>query len=122
MSHIVTIETQVRDPVAIRSACDRLKIDTPRYGEAHMFTNKRTGWIVRLADWRYPVVCDVNTGKLDYDNYGGAWGDQFRLDQFLQAYAVEKAKLEARRKGHSITEQLLSDGSVKLTVSVGGAT
>ena len=42
------------------------------------------------------------------------------LDRFLQAYAVEKAKLEARNRGHSVTEQSLSDGSIKLTVQVTG--
>ena len=34
--------------------------------------------------------------------------------------AVEKAKLEARRKGHTVFEQPLSDGSIKLTIQVGG--
>jgi hypothetical protein len=43
------------------------------------------------------------------------------LDAFLQAYAVEKAKLEARRQGHVVTEQQLSDGSIKLSIQVGGA-
>jgi len=43
------------------------------------------------------------------------------MDAFVQAYAVEKAKVECRRKGHTCTEQTLSDGSIKLTVNVGGA-
>jgi hypothetical protein len=34
---------------------------------------------------------------------------------------VEKAKLEARRVGNSVTEQLLPNGSIRLTVQVGGA-
>ena len=43
---------------------------------------------------------------------------------FPQVYsvAVEKAKLEARKKGHSVSEQKLTDGSIKLTIQVGGAT
>jgi len=49
------------------------------------------------------------------------WGDPAKLDQFLQAYAVERAKAEARRKGHQFTEAKLSDGSIKLTINVGGA-
>ena len=49
------------------------------------------------------------------------WGAQQHLDAFLQAYAVERAKIEARRKGHTCTEQQLADGSVKLTINVGGA-
>jgi hypothetical protein len=48
------------------------------------------------------------------------WGEQKHLDTFLQAYAVEKAQVECRRKGHTCTEQTLSDGSIKLTVQVNG--
>ncbi len=33
---------------------------------------------------------------------------------------VEKVKLEARRRGYTATEQPLADGSIKLTVHVGG--
>jgi hypothetical protein len=47
------------------------------------------------------------------------WGDKRELDRFLQAYAVEKARIEARRQGHTVTEQSLADGSIKLTVQVG---
>ncbi len=49
------------------------------------------------------------------------WGDQAELSRFLQAYAAEKTKIEARKKGHSVTEQTLADGSIKLTIQVGGA-
>jgi hypothetical protein len=74
-----------------------------------------------LPEWRYPVVCDVNTAKIAFDNYEGRWGEQKQLDRFLQGYAVEKARIEARRKGHTVTEESLADGSIKLTIQVGGA-
>ncbi|MEZ5941195.1 MAG: DUF1257 domain-containing protein [Planctomycetaceae bacterium] len=121
MSHIVSIQTEVRDPVAIRSACDRLKLPEPVFGQVKLFSSSATGWAVQLPDWRFPVVADVNTGNLVYDNYNGRWGEQKQLDRFLQGYAVEKAKIEACKKGHSVIEQPLEDGSIKLTVSVGGA-
>ena len=35
--------------------------------------------------------------------------------------AFEKASIEARRQGHNVTESQLDDGSVKLTINVGGA-
>ena len=66
------------------------------------------------------MVCQLDTGQLHYDDYGGRWGKQEHLDAFLQMYAVEKAKLESRRRGHSVTEQTLSDGSIKLTIQVQG--
>ena len=120
MSHIVEIKTEVRDEVAIGSACQRLKLDAPIRGTAKLFSSEATGVIVKLPDWRYPAVFDTQSGQAQYDNYQGRWGEQVHLDRFLQSYAVEKAKLEARRKGHSVTEQSLRDGSIKLTVTVGG--
>jgi hypothetical protein len=67
------------------------------------------------------VVADLKTGQLQYDNYNGHWGPQAELHKFLQGYAVEKAKLEARKKGHFVSETKLQDGSIKVTVRVGGA-
>jgi hypothetical protein len=63
----------------------------------------------------------LESGQLRYDNYNGRWGDQEYLDQFLQRYAAEQAQIEARKKGLTVTEQSLSDGSIKLTINVGGA-
>ena len=54
-----------------------------------------------LPGWQYPAVIDTQSGVVRYDNYEGHWGDQQHLDRFLQLYAVEKAKLEARKKEHS---------------------
>ena len=121
MSHIVQIQTEVRDPVAIRAACERLQLPQPVFGETKLFSSSTTGWAVQLPDWRYPVVCDVNTAQLAFDNFEGRWGARQQLDFFLQSYAIEKTKLEARKKGHSVLEQPLEDGSIKLTIHVGGA-
>lgn len=119
MSHIVTIQTQIRDPAAIVLACDRLQLPAPFYGPAALFSETATGWQVQLPDWHYPVVCDVEQSQLHFDNYGGRWGTQLHLDQFLQMYAVEKAKMEARKQGYSAIEQPLADGSIKVTIEVG---
>ena len=120
VSHIVQIQTEVRDPVAIRAACGRLLLWEPVWGEARLFSRSVTGWAVGLPGWRYPVVCDVATAKIAYDNFEGRWGDPLELGRFLQGYAVEKARIEARLKGHTVTEQSLADGSIKLTIQVGG--
>lgn len=120
MSHIVQIQTEIRDPIAIRAACGRLSLPEPVFGETKLFSTSTVGWAVRLPDWLYPVVCDVATAKVAFDHFGGRWGERRQLDRFLQGYAVEKAKIEARKRGHSVTEQSLHDGSVKLTIQVGG--
>ena len=120
MSHIVTIKTEVRDAAAVRAACQRLGLAAPTQGTVKLFSGEATGLAVKLPDWTYPVVCDTATGQLQYDNFEGRWGEQKHLDAFLQAYAVERAKQEARRRGHSTTEQTLTDGSIKLTIQVAG--
>lgn len=120
MSHIVTIKTEVRDVAAVRAACKRLGLAEPVHGEAKLFSGLAEGLIVRLPDWQYPVVCNTTSGEVQYDNFGGRWGDQTHLDHFLQAYAVEKCRIEARTRGHSVTEHALSNGSIKLTVQIEG--
>jgi hypothetical protein len=121
LSHIVTIQTQVRDAVAVEAACRRLGLAKPEQGSARLYAGEETGLLVRLPGWRYPVVCKTAAGQLAFDNYSGRWGEQKELDRFLQAYAVERARMEARRQGHDVREQTLADGSIQLTVQVGGA-
>jgi hypothetical protein len=121
MSHIVTIKTEIRDPTALAAACRRLGLDQPVRGTARLFTGEAEGLIVNLSDWRYPVVINTEARQVHYDNYGGQWGSQSQLDRLLQAYVVEKAKIESRRAGYTVTEKPLSDGSIKLTIQTGGA-
>lgn len=120
MSHIVEIKTEVRDELAIDSACQLLKLEPPTRGTAELFSSNATGVIVNLPGWRYPAVFDTQSGQAGFDNYGGRWGEQSHLDRFLQAYAVEKALIESRKRGHTVTKQSQANGSIKLTVTVGG--
>lgn len=53
MSHIVTIQTQVRDPAAIERACERLQLPPPQTGTHRLFTNEATGLAVQLVGWRF---------------------------------------------------------------------
>ncbi|MCI0356974.1 MAG: DUF1257 domain-containing protein [Planctomycetaceae bacterium] len=123
MSHVVNIRTEIRDGEALRLACRRLGLAEPVHRTVRLFSASATGLAIDLPGWNYPVVCDLDSGQAQLDNYQGAWGDQGELDKLLQMYAVEKAKLEARRKGHVVSEQSLVDGSIKLTIQVvGGAT
>jgi hypothetical protein len=121
LSHVVEIKTEVRDEAAVKAACVRLQIPTPERKTVRLFSATATGLCVQLPGWNYPVVANLQTGALQYDNYNGHWGDQKHLNSFLQAYAVEKAKLEARKKGHSVSETQMQDGSIRVTVRVGGA-
>jgi hypothetical protein len=120
MSHIVTIQTRVHDPAAIAAACRRLNLPEPVQGTARLYSGEATGLLLQLPGWQYPVVIDLLTGTLRYDNYSGRWGDQAQLNRFLQLYAVERCRQEGRKKGYAVTEQPLADGSIKLSIAEGG--
>ena len=93
----------------------------PIFGEAKLFSGTRIGWQVSLPGWRYPIVCDIDQGQIEFDNFQDRWGERQHLDRLLQAYAAERVKLEARRQGQTVTETSLPDGSLKLTIQMGGA-
>ena len=108
----------MRDETAVRAACKRLSLPPPVRGTVKLFDGANvTGLQITLPGWLYPVVCDTATGKVNYDNFRGHWGEQKHLDGFMQAYAVCKAQAEARKKGYRCTETTLPDGSIRLTVN-----
>ena len=119
MSHVVTIRTEIRDLAALRHACRRRGLSEPEWETTRLFSGEATGYCVNLPNWRYPVICDLESGQIKFDNFEGRWGEQHELDGLKQAYAVAKACLEARRHGHTVMEQPLADGSIKLTIKVG---
>ena len=120
MSHTVTIKSELRDATAVRAACRRLGLAEPTQGKVKLFSGEAEGLAIALPDWIYPVVADLSTGRLQYDNFGGRWGDERQLQRFMQAYSAERVKIESRKKGHTVTESQLADGSIKLTIQVNG--
>ena len=74
MSHVVIIETEVRDAAAVEAACQRLGLPQPTQGTTRLFSGEATGLAVQLPGWHYPVVCELATGQLKYDNFSGRWG------------------------------------------------
>jgi hypothetical protein len=120
MSHIVTIESRVHDPAAVAAACGRLGLPLPVQGTAQLYSGEASGLLLQLPGWQFPAVIDLGSGVVQYDNYEGNWGEQAHLDRFLQTYAVEKAKLEARKKGFAVSEQALADGSIRVQIIEGG--
>ena len=120
MSHIVSIRTEIRDRLAVEAACNRLRWPEPVLGRHRLFSTTVEGLAVRAPRWQYPIVCDLTSGELSYDNFEGRWGDPLELDRFKQGYAVEKTKIEARKQGRYVSEQTLADGTVQLTVEVNG--
>jgi hypothetical protein len=97
-----------------------VSLAAPVEGTTRLYSGEASGLMVQLPGWLYPVVIDTATGEVRYDNYNGVWGEQAHLDRFLQVYAVEVVKLEARKKGYQVTEQALHDGAIRLQIIEGG--
>lgn len=120
MSHTVVVTTKVRDPAAITAACHRLNLAAPTKGKARLYSSDAEGIIVQLPGWHYPIVANVESGNIAFDDFNGRWGERRFLEQFLQAYAIEVARIDARRHGRTVVEQQLPDGSILLDIQVGG--
>ena len=120
MSHTVTIKTQFLDEKAIAATCKEMGLPAPEMGEHSLYANsgqRIKGIAVKLPNWNYPLVIDPKTGQASYDNYGGAWGDQSHLNRFTQLYAVNKATLEAKKKGHMVLRTMQPNGSIRLSIT-----
>lgn len=141
MSHIVTCDIELNDLDAIRAAVKRLGGTWKEGQKTYAWYGRSVG------DYPLPVGvtkdmlgrCDhafgftgaryeVGVSKLANGKYGLMWdfwesgglmahmGNE-QAHKFIQAYGVEKSKIEARRKGYSTQETTLKDGSIKLTLS-----
>jgi hypothetical protein len=112
MSHTVRIKTEIKDKRAVRSASKRLNLREPqeRPRQPHIMS-------IFPDQWRGGVAVNTNSGDLTYDT--DFRGPAQTLDQFKQAYAIERAKQQAEAEGYTAYEETLPDGSIQLTVDTG---
>ena len=69
----------------------------------------------QLNGWNYPVVVDTE-GNVQFDNFGGSWGNIDELHKVQQGYAGELSKDHGRKQGFRLeSEKQLEDGSIQLT-------
>ena len=92
------IQTDVRDAEALRAACRQLGLPEPVLGAFPVGSAVASGFAVRLPGWRYPVVCQLDTGLVQFENSHGEWGEKCAMDRFLDACAMETDNVEDRRK------------------------
>ena len=147
MSHIVTIQTELRDLAAIKAACKRMGWELlegqhafkwyGRYvGDYRAFEKQLADQGIAVKDYgkcdhairvpgaEYEIGLVQKGGKIvplwDFYSPGGLGNikQENGMGGFLQAYATEKAKLEARRKGYTVTERTLPTGEIQLQVRV----
>lgn len=126
MSHTVkTKSVAIKNELLLEKAVKALqaqgvKISLPNGLEnqpVKLYQGSYNGIAVTLDDWKYPVVVDTVKGELAYDNYGGSWGKQDKLDQLLQEYVKQEAMDVYSMQGFMVDElntQYLPNGDLEL--------
>ena len=120
MSHLITINIELRNMQAVKAACNRLKWEVKENAKITYHDGAISeGMAIYIPEWRYPIVI-TDDGTIKGDNYGGHWGDPASLNTLKQAYGVEAARLilmreVSPRKYLYITETENRDGSITLT-------
>lgn len=142
MSHITKIDIEVSDLTALKAACHRLGFtfvegkktyewygrfvgDAPLPEGMSIDDLGRCNHAIGVPGARYEIGVRAEKGgfRLLWDRWeAGGLLPRIGKDAGLlkQAYGIEKAKLEARRKGYSVYESRKTDGSITLKIQVGG--
>jgi len=115
----MNIKIELHDRAALEAACQRLGL-TISEGKHRLYQTTEEGIGIYLPNWKYPIVVKSD-GTVAYDNYNGNWGREEELNKLRAFYGLEKAKIEARKKGYSIYETTDQQGKLVLKIHVGGA-
>lgn len=142
MSHITKIDIEVTDLIALKAACRRLGFTFAEGQKTYAWFGRFVGDAplpeglsiedlgrcdhaigIPGAEYEIGVRAERSGFRLLWDSYerGGLEQKVGKGAGLLkQAYGIEKAKIEARRKGYSVYESRKADGSITLKIQLGG--
>ncbi len=122
MSHFTTIKTEIKDITALRGACEELGLGLIQNAEARgYYENKQRGdYVIKLKgpydialnkqpDGSFAMTSDPWDGHVEKE-VGKDYG------KLIQLYAIHKASIEARKKGHLVKREQQGNGTIKLTI------
>lgn len=129
MSHITQVKTQITDLAVLQAAVEEKGWQWMEGQRTHQYYARSAGrcdHAIRIPGAKYEVGV-VNQGdgtySIAYDSYGpGGLRPHLGYDAapLIQAYATHKTIREVARLGHRIVaQQVLADGSVRVTVERG---
>ncbi len=119
MSHTMNIKIELHDRAALEAACQRLGLQMVE-GKHKLYSSTEEGIAIFLPGWKYPAIVKAD-GTVAYDNYNGSWGDMREFHKLEAYYGVEKAKIEARKKGYSVYEHYNDrTQEIELRIQIGG--
>lgn len=123
MSHFTTIQTQIKDLHALRSACAELELKLTANAQARGYSqNKIPGDFVIHLNGPYDIAVNQQpdgTYGLTTDWWEGHVEKEVGKDygKLLQLYGVHKALLEARKRGCLVKRSQQHNGAIKLIIA-----
>ena len=140
MSHIAKISVEIKDLAALRQACARLGFSFQEGQRSYAWYGRYQGdtplpegitqdqlgkcdHAIRVPGAKYEIGLVQQEGRyaLLWDSWEEGGLAQIlgaNAERLVQAYAIEAAKNAAVAQGHSVYEEALEDGSVRLHVQV----
>lgn len=147
MSHVATIKTQLNDLQAIKAACQRMGWEFREGQDRYAWYGRSVGDYNAADNALANGMTEADLGKCthairvpgatyeiglvkqadgsfnpawDWYEYGGLGKirSENGMGGFLQAYALEKSKIEMRKKGFTCTERKLADGRIQVVARV----
>ena len=124
MSHISKIELEVNDLGTLRRACSRLGLELIKGQKIFKWFGEdgKCDHAIKVpgANYEIGVIKVGNAFELKCDYYDPIIGKAIGRNGGLlkQAYAVERTKAEARRKGYTVIEKM-TDSRIRLQVRMG---
>lgn len=120
MSHIIQVETVVKDREMFAKAARALGYTVVGEGVYQMYSGTVRGLAIQIPNWRYALVVDAE-GSISYDNYGGRWGETKDLHELTQTYAQNEVERQMRIDGLDMLDTYTEDdGTIVLEINAGG--
>ena len=128
MSHIQTIEVEITDLQALKSACKRLNLEWKQDQKTFKWYQgqSKCDHAIKVPAATYEIGVLKNADRkgftLQVDYYDRKVTEKIGQlgGLFKQAYALEIAKSAAIRKGYSVKEHKINERQIELRISVGG--
>lgn len=119
MSHIATVKVKLKDLPLLAEVCGELNIPCDLgQPEVRLYSGVvKSAASLQLKGWTYPVAV-LQDGTVQYDNFGGKWGETRELYAVLRRYSERIALRHAQRLGASVQREERADGSVLLRLRV----
>lgn len=124
MSHISKIELEVNDLGTLAQACSRLGLELIKGQKTFKWYGREDGKCdhtikVPGVNYEIGVIKAGNGFELQCDYFDAGIGKAIGQNGGLlrQAYAVERTKTEARRKGYTVIEKATPQG-IRLQVQI----